>query len=444
MTEGDGDPAVVRHLLAAAGIDQGTPGVVERAVELLPKVKAQHRTLSASPLAEPPGRRPATSVGVTPAAGDDAYVWRAPSQAAATGGPLGGLRVAVKDNISVEGAPTLAGTAATSFNAGDAEIVARLRAAGASIVGTTTLQELALGDVAAPTRNPHDRTRGCGGSSAGSAAAVAAASVDLALGTDTGGSVRLPAAMCGVVGFKPTAGSLPTVGVVPLAHTLDTVGLLAPDVATTARAWHALVGTDPAPARRWTDARVGVVPELVLALDPDVETAYRDAIRRVAAAGSTIVEIELGPIDDVLLASSIVIATEAAAAHGALVSAGAVSDGVARRLVAGALSTGTEYDRARRSLTRAATLFAEATSAVDVIVTPTAPTTAWPFEERVPGRVRNAWVRTTVPWNVAGAPAVSVPHPQPGLPVGIQLGGRRGADGELLAAAAMFEELLAA
>lgn len=437
----DVDAAVVRHMLGATGIDPSTPGAVDQALDLIPRVDAQHRALSASALAEPCDWRP-TAPQRDP--DDDAYVWRAPTTDPAPDGPLAGMRVAVKDNIGVEGAPTLAGTAATSFSTGDAAIVAMLRRAGASIVGTTTLQELAIGDDPAPTRNPHDPARGCGGSSSGSAAAVAAGTADLALGTDTGGSVRLPAAMCGVVGFKPTFGTLPVAGVVPLAHTLDTVGLLAPEVATIGRAWHALGHTAVAPPTPLAGARVGLVPQLAGGLDPDVEAAYREAIGQLGAAGAVTVEIDLGPLDDVLVATSVVIATEAAATHGGLVSAGAVSDGVARRLLAGALSTGTEYARAQRVLARAAARFTDGIAAVDVTVTPTAATTAWPFHQRVPGSVRSSWVRSAVPWNVAGAPAVSVPYPRSGLPVGIQLGGRPGGDVGLLAIAAAFEDLVRA
>jgi Asp-tRNA(Asn)/Glu-tRNA(Gln) amidotransferase A subunit family amidase len=182
-------------------------------------------------------------------------------------GPLHGVPIAVKDIVDTAGILTTMGSRYFQSNvpARDAEVVTRLRAAGAVIVGKTTTHEFAFGptgDRAAngACANPRDPTRMAGGSSAGSAAAVGAGIVPLAVGTDTGGSVRIPAALCGVVGIRPTMGLIPTDGVFPLSWSLDSVGVLANDVAGTAAGWRVLAGsTEPSPSVVPSDIRVGLV-----------------------------------------------------------------------------------------------------------------------------------------------------------------------------------------
>lgn len=164
-------------------------------------------------------------------------------------GPLDGVPVSVKDLFDVAGTPTWAGSSALRRACGtpaaaDAAVVARLRAAGALVLGKTQMDEFAFGTVTPGTRNPRCPERSAGGSSGGAAAAVAAGMGPLALGTDTGGSVRIPAAMCGVVGLKPTYGVLPGEGVAPLSWSLDTPGVLSRGVADAALAFAALTGTD--------------------------------------------------------------------------------------------------------------------------------------------------------------------------------------------------------
>ncbi|MCW5819887.1 MAG: hypothetical protein KIT12_08250 [Trueperaceae bacterium] len=167
-------------------------------------------------------------------------------------GPLAGVPVAVKDNLATVGLPT---TAASRILAGyvspfDATVVARLKAAGAVVIGKTNLDEFGMGSTGensafGPTRNPHDPGRVAGGSSSGSAAAVGAGVVPLALGSDTGGSSRLPAAFCGIVGFKPTYGGLSRYGLFSYASSLDQVGLLGRSVADVAAALGVMAGSDP-------------------------------------------------------------------------------------------------------------------------------------------------------------------------------------------------------
>src|SRR5204863_6714984 len=163
-------------------------------------------------------------------------------------GPLHGLPISIKDLIDVKGVPTTAASRARAHAAtADATVVERLRNAGAVIVGKNNLHEFALGttneeSAFGPARNPHDLTRSPGGSSGGSAAAVASGMSWASIGTDTGGSIRIPAAACGVVGLKPAYGEVPTAGVVPLSHTLDHVGPLAQSVPDAAIVYDALLG----------------------------------------------------------------------------------------------------------------------------------------------------------------------------------------------------------
>ncbi|MER7084012.1 amidase, partial [Saccharopolyspora kobensis] len=212
-------------------------------------------------------------------------------------GPLHGIPVAVKDIIEVAGLPTTMGSAhfADHVSTSDAECVRRLRAGGAVLVGKTTTHEFAFGPTGdsahgGPSRNPHDTTRITGGSSGGSGAAVAAGMVPLALGTDTGGSVRIPAALCGVVGFKPAFGAIPVDGVFPLAQSLDHVGVLARSPQDCRAAYRVLAGLRDAPSReRGETATIGWLdPDLLHPADPEVTR-----IARAALDGLTVREAEI-------------------------------------------------------------------------------------------------------------------------------------------------------
>jgi len=352
-------------------------------------------------------------------------------------GPLHGMRVAVKDLIDVEGVPTRCGSnvlrdapPATA----DAPVVARLREAGAVIVAKTHTHEFAYGptgDVAAqgPARNPHDLSRITGGSSSGSAAAVAAGYVPLALGTDTGCSVRTPAALCGVVGLKPRYARLPTDGVFPLSESCDHVGLLGADPQVVRLGYEALadaVSGDLAVA----GAVIGVpTDDYWRPVDPVIATAVRAAAKLLADAGATVVDVDTPGITELAACYRPIVAAEAYATHAHwLATRPADYQPITReRLLAGANLPAAEYVAAQRTRRRLAAQLATHLSTVDVLLTATTPIRATRIgQSTVDGvDVRAALLSLALPFNLTGWPAVSVPMPPEdgGLPVGVQLVG---------------------
>ncbi len=359
-------------------------------------------------------------------------------------GPLHGIPVAVKDLVDTAGLRTTMGSRhfADRVPDRDAGCVRRLREAGAIIVGKTLTHEFAYGptgDSAAtgPARNPYRPDAMAGGSSAGSAAAVAAGIVPLAVGTDTGGSVRIPAACCGVVGLRPTYGAVPVDGVFPLSPTLDAVGPIARTVADCLLLWRVLAGTgatEPAPAA----PRIGwVVPETFHPADTAVTRAAREL---AGGAGDVAV-----PMAGALLAAYRVIqSSEAYAIHAERVATapGLFRDDVLARLRVAEQVRGWEYVRAREDQRRATAAVTALFDDHDVLALPTVPVTAPPVGARR-GRldgldidIRAALLSLTSPWSVAGLPALSVPSGLvDGLPAGLQLVARPGGE-ELLCAVA--------
>lgn len=366
-------------------------------------------------------------------------------------GPVCGRTLAVKDVIDVGGVPTRLGTPGAGHHtaAQSAVAVARLVAAGAIVVGKATTHELAFGMVTPQTRNPFDARRIVGGSSGGSAAAVAAGVVDLALGTDTNGSVRCPAALCGVVGLRPTSGTISRAGVAPLAWSQDTVGLLAPTAEDCAAALPVVAGPGSQPEGA---TRVVVDPASWAPLQAGVERACRQALDDLAAAGVEVVE-QGGP-DHVLAgsASIAVLMAEAAAAWQRTLATAPEGFGpqVRAALRAGASIPATTYLRAKQvrasMLAELRVLLGEARAGA--LVTPTLPVTAAPagaVSIALGGReqpVDAVHSRFTALASLVGAPAVSVPCglDETGLPVGLQLVGAPGADHELLRLARRVEE----
>lgn len=370
-------------------------------------------------------------------------------------GPLHGVPVAVKDVIDVAGMPTRCGSAVltdTAAATADAEVVARLRAAGAVVVAKTHTHEFAYGptgDVAVqgPCHNPHDPDRITGGSSAGSAAAVAAGMVPLALGTDTGCSVRTPAALCGVVGLKPSFGALPTTGVFPLSETCDHVGLLGADVAVVATAFGALTGQTVDPAAPLTGMLVGRPTDPYWqANDPEIAAGVDRAAAALTAAGATVREVTTPGIDELAATYPVIVGAEAYSTHRDWLDQRPddYQPSTRQRLLAMAGMPATEYvtaQRTRRDL--GARLHADL-DGVDLLLTPTTPIRATPIgAESVDApdgsrvAVRPALLSLTLPFNLLGVPAVSVPAPGiTGLPAGVQLAALQGGEQAVLAAAA--------
>ncbi len=385
-----------------------------------------------------------------------AAVIGAPDRAAA--GPLAGQPVAVKDIIAVEGVPTRCGSPASdpAPTAADALLVRRLRAAGAEVFAASQCLEYAAG-YAHPevggTRNPADPSRTAGGSSGGSAALVAAGVCDLAVGTDTGGSIRIPAAYCGIVGLKPTYGLVPTAGIFPLSPRCDHAGTLTATVSGTAELLAVLAdradlagAADRAGAGGHATFTVGVLAAQLA--DPSVTSEVADslgaAIAALTAAGWDVREVKAPWLDRLARWEETLAVIVAREAH--LVHAGRdtsrYSEGTLALLQYGAKVTDEQYALAMDEQSDLTAAIESSLSGVDVLAGPTVGYQA-PDEDPPFGLGDdNAEGRFTGPYNLTGHPALSLPSPAAGLPVGLQLAGRRGADGALLTVAAAVEQVI--
>ncbi|HUZ22928.1 MAG TPA: amidase family protein [Streptosporangiaceae bacterium] len=389
----------------------------------------------------------------------------APARAAS--GPLADQLVAIKDIIAVAGVPAGCGSPASdpAPAPADATLVARLRAAGAEVFVTSQCLEYAAG-FAHPeigdTRNPRNPARTSGGSSGGSAALVAAGVCELAIGSDTGGSIRIPAAYCGVVGLKPSYGLIPLDGVFPLAPTCDHAGTLTATVAGAAALLPVLAGTVLAGTVLAGTVLAGTVlaggsePPFTVgvlatqltdpSVTPEVHAALRGALDRLAAGGWRLREIgaawlaELAEWDQVL---AVIVAREAHQVHSSR-DTSRYAAGTRALLDFGASVSAAQYAGALARRDELTAAIDASLADVDVLAGPTvgfvAPEQDPPFgvgEDSGEGRF-------TGPYNLTGHPAISLPVPAPGLPVGLQLAGRRGGDASLLQAAAAAESLLLA
>ncbi|WP_439944109.1 amidase [Streptomyces sp. BBFR115] len=368
-------------------------------------------------------------------------------------GPLHGIPMALKDVIDVGGLPTTASSRVRAHHRArtDSTVAARLAAAGAILVGKTHTHEFAYGLTTPQTRNARDRDRIAGGSSGGSAVAVASGAATFALGTDTGGSIRVPAALNGVVGLKPTYGLVPRHGVTPLSWSLDHVGPLTRTVEDAALVLTALAGHDPRdPASRATaprDYRPGADPDLTGLrvglprtyyfdrVDAEVAAAVLHAVGHLEALGARLVEVDIPMARYVRATQWGLMVPEATAYHEAsLREAPELYQADVRVLLeAGALMSAGDHLRAQRSRTLMRAEWARTLEEADVIAAPAVPMTAvrtgqetvtWP-DGTVEG-VSDAYVRLSAPANITGVPALTVPagHDRAGLPIGLQLLGR--------------------
>jgi aspartyl-tRNA(Asn)/glutamyl-tRNA(Gln) amidotransferase subunit A len=385
-------------------------------------------------------------------------------------GPLHGIPIGIKDNYLTRDMPTIAGTSAPgiAFPLRDSAAVARLRGAGAVILGKTHMHEFAWGNVTPPTRNPWDLERVPGGSSGGSGAAVAARLCAAALGSDTGGSIRIPASLDGTVGLKPTFGRVSRDGVVPHSWSLDHAGPLTQCVGDAALLLNVLAGHDPRDpgsadrpvpdytavlGRPLAGLRLGVCrAHFFERNEADVEAAVERAISDLARAGAQIVEIALpllryglGAIFAIELASS-------TAYHDRSLQAGRTAHyqpDVRTLVEIGRLVTAPDYLLAEQYRRLLIDEFRRAFAGIDLLVAPTTPLTAWrigEWEVAIGGEdesVLAASWRLTYPFNLTGMPAISLPcgFDRRGLPIGLQIAGRPFDEVTVLAAAAAYERL---
>lgn len=399
------------------------------------------------------------------------------------GGPLSGIPFAVKDNIGTADLPTTAGTPALRgcVPRRDATVVARMRAAGGCVIGKTNMHELAFGITSnnaayGPVRNPFDPSRSAGGSSGGSAAAVALGVVPFALGTDTGGSVRIPAAHCGIVGLRPSAGRYPRDGVALLSTTRDCVGVMAATVADVDHLDRLIAGAGPpcaATAASLDGVRLGV-PRAGFydEVDDSVAGQVGHALDAAARAGATLVDVDLGELHELdarcgfpivlhetartlpaylaelpepycaLTVEELIAAVASPDVAGFLTQL--LDDPVDERVYRAALAERDEMRERHRAV------FAH--HRIAALVYPTVPMLPPPIGDDITTPVAGREVptfatsiRNTSPTTIIGSPAISIPcgHSPAGLPIGVSLESPVGTDRALLHLAALLEKALA-
>ena len=390
----------------------------------------------------------------------------------ASRGPLDGIPIALKDNFSTRGIET---TCSSQILSGykppyDGTAVSRLRSAGAVIVGKTNLDEFAMGSSTensafGPTRNPWNPDRVPGGSSGGSAAAVAVGSALGGFGSDTGGSIRQPASLCGVVGFKPTYGLVSRFGLIAFASSLDQIGPFTRTVTDTLTLFEAVAGFDPLDATSYPDPvpeirptldrgveglRVGLVKELSgEGYDPEVAGATEAMVRRLEEEGAKVSEISLPTFETALSVYYLIAPAECSAnlarfdgvRYGLRVSGETVEEMMARtraegfgpevtrRILLGtyALSAGyydAFYGKAQKVRSKLIAEIAQTFTSVDVLVSPTSPTTAFELGAKTQDPLAMYLTDVcTIPANLAGTPAISIPIglDSGGLPIGFQV-----------------------
>ena len=375
-------------------------------------------------------------------------------------GPLHGIPISVKDLIDVEGTPTTSGSALPARQPSiDADVVRRLRDAGVIVIGKTNLHEFAFGTTSdetafGPVRHPKDAARSAGGSSGGSAAALAKGMCFGSVGTDTGGSVRIPAAACGIVGLKPTLGEISTAGVVPLSHTFDHVGPMARNVGDAGLLFQAMKGSSVQGVAPAGGRLVFGIPRRFFfdRLDPGARSSVEHAIVKIREAGYLVTEVDVQKAEWTPHVYLHIVLPEASCYHAPWLAdhADAYSPGVRLRLEMGRYLLAEDYVRAMRLREALSRLVARALERCDALILPTLPipaprlgaTTVDVDGTQVP--VRAAMLSLTQLFNITGHPAISLPagNGPEGLPRGIQIVGHRGRTERLLDIAAAVEEIM--
>ena len=358
----------------------------------------------------------------------------------------GGPVIAMKDVIDVAGMPTTAASKVLHrLPAEDAECVARLRAAGATIAGKLNTHEFAFGALTnsphfGAALNPWNPDHVCGGSSGGSGAAVAAGLVDASLGTDTAGSVRIPAAFCGVTGMRPSWGLVSTRGVVPTAWSLDTVGPLAQSAEECEWLLQTMAATALGGDQAGDDLRVGILASLFERAEPAVASACERALAELPGRQEP---VTLPLHEELSTITQLIMLPEAASAHLPWLRTRLADYGadVRARLLAGLLLPPTAYVTGLRARRWARAEHERALGEYDLLVAPAMPITA-PRLDAIPEDYRLLLMPYNSPAALLGLPALSVPCGfVDGLPVGLSLMGRRGEDGTPLAAAKVFQQV---
>ncbi|MFT3800620.1 MAG: amidase [Burkholderiaceae bacterium] len=379
-------------------------------------------------------------------------------------GPLDGRIVSIKDLYDVAGETTHAGSAVLRRQpaaAVDAPIVQRLRAAGAVIVGKTQMTEFAFSALGTNPHdpvpgNPHDRSRVPGGSSSGAVVSVVDRMAEIAIGSDTGGSIRIPAALCGATGFKPTSGRVPTTGAFSLSSTLDTVGPIALGIADCVATDAILCGNPPSPLAPRAPSRLIVARgRLFDGIEAEVAQAFEAGLERLRRAGLTVVDGSLDPSLDAIAQIDGIggfpsIELGATLRDLGVTSLDEVDPKTRARIETGAGILGVDYVRMARRRAAAVAAFAAAIAEDEAYILPTTPirppTIASVADDAAFHRANGLVLRNPRVGNLLDSPSVSLPAPVPAgvLPVGMMLFGRPGADLRLLAIAASVEQALAA
>jgi aspartyl-tRNA(Asn)/glutamyl-tRNA(Gln) amidotransferase subunit A len=381
-------------------------------------------------------------------------------------GPLHGIPLAVKDLVETAGVKTTAASAVLKDNvpAGDAEVIRRLKSAGAILLGKLNLHEFAYGGSGilgyfGPARNPWNTAHVTGGSSSGSAAAVAACLCYGAIGTDTAGSIRLPAACCGITGLKPTYGLVSARGVIPLSWSLDHVGPMARTAADAALILQAIAAYDPQdvgsqkfPPVYYPSAieesiaglRLGLARDFWNQVDGEIKSAVDTAVTALGKITAGAQEVELSTDTDRTL-----VRCEAYAYHQKYLPGNekGYDPETLRRIGSGADVTAPQYIQAQRDLLQQRRQILQMFEHVDVILTPTTPMLAPTFSDlqASPDQLRNkemVMLRNTRPFNVYGLPSISLNcgFSKSGLPIGLQIIGAPGAEGPVLALAHAYQK----
>ena len=380
-------------------------------------------------------------------------------------GPLHGIPIAIKDNIDTAGIRTTAASAVFSDRIPheDAEVVRRLKAAGAVIIGKLNMDEFAFGHTSTlshfgPVHNPWKLDYISGGSSGGSATAVAAHLCYGALGSDTGGSIRTPAAYCGVVGLRPTYGVVSTRGLVPLAWSLDTVGPMCRSVNDTALLLSGIAGYDPEevgsvdtpvidyaalPGRRVAGMRATIADNLVSkVVDAEIKAAINEAVAVLRSLRIDIRKVELPPVPERIFGD--VLLAEAYVFHGPLLatSANRYHPEIRRRAELGQTISATSYIKARRDLKRLQRLAGDVFRSVDAVLAPTSYALPPTIEQSAREQEGRAPEWPTADFSIYGLPTISVPcgFSSSGLPIGLQISGPPFGEKKVLALAYAYEQ----